>query len=85
MVQTRRQWQAWRDNGFESSQSSSSSESSHNTNDHAFDGGDEEPPEDHNGPGPYRPGDDCHRHRRNDAEPYTEEVTAYRRRRPVNH
>ena len=83
MVQTRRQWRAWADNGFLSSQESEECEecsqrSSNGSQSFDYNGDD---------PGPrhpdYSPNDRCKRHRRRDTHEYSEAVVAYRRRKPV--
>lgn len=85
MVQTRRQWSAWRDRGFrdtdeEDNHSESSQASTFDHDHYEYDGGDTG--EDNAHAGPYRPGDNCHRHRLSDSAPFTEVVTSYRRRKP---
>lgn len=74
MVQTRRQWNAWRDEGFEEEKECEECErESGGGNDHDFDAG----------PSTYEERrDPCNRHRPRDDEPYMMNVTAYKRRKP---
>lgn len=96
MVQTRSQWQDWRNLGFPSSQSSTSSIGNYSLpsvsqgsgNSYRFsqdslfdipyyrrDGNIRR-----NSTYPHLAPDDCHRHRKPDNQPKTEEVRGYRRR-----
>ncbi len=88
MVQTRRQYNRWvdeRGEDYQTSQSTCSdcsqrSEASQHDNDFAHEY--QEELNERNGPS-YRPNDHCKRHRNRDNDPYTEEVTTYRRRKPI--
>lgn len=80
MVQTRRQWQNWRDNNFEDTQS----QRSNSFDDHAFEQDNEDEPceecADEMPRSPY--GGPCHRKRDPDDSPYGVQVQSYRRRNP---
>lgn len=83
MVQTRRQYRDWIDNGAESSQESCSSCSSRESS-NSFGDASQSSMSSHN-PGHtsmYSDNDRCKRHRKGDGDPYSETVTTYRRRKP---
>lgn len=89
MVQTRRQWNRWRDNNFQDSEPEEEPEEeeeceecsqSQQSDHYEYEGGNEGESNDH--AAPYRERDNCHRHRVADSSPYTESVTTYRRRKP---
>ena len=83
MVQTRRQWSSWRDQGFDESDSEPEGqcdECERENNDEANTSSESLYT---NAPSSiYRYNDRCKKHRMADDEPYTETVTAYRRRKP---
>jgi len=74
MVQTRSQWRHWRDNNFrsQSSQNDNANEYQHGQPSDRVDNSHE-----------YSNNTDCNRHRPSDNQPYTEQVIAYRRRKPI--
>jgi hypothetical protein len=78
MVQTRNQYRTWRDRGFTNTQESEAS--SQHSNENHFEYNDNHSPS-HQNDSRYKDNDHCHRHRKTDDSPYTEEVTSYRRRK----
>jgi hypothetical protein len=65
MVQTRRQYQNWRESGYPEEEETLCEECTDNNQTR------------------YRANDNCKRHRKPDNEPKTEQVTTYRRRKPI--
>jgi hypothetical protein len=76
MVQTRSQWRAWRNNNFESQHRCSECD-----NDNEYSNGSQMDSVDN--ANAYNNNNDCHRHRKQDDQPYSEEVVSYRRRKPI--
>ena len=89
MVQTRNQWNLWANRGFRNTQSSQGSSQGSERNSYSFENNYSSQGSNHamDTPNPasslYGPNDHCKRHRVEDGEPKTEEVTSYRRRKPV--
>jgi hypothetical protein len=84
MVQTRNQYNRWRDNGFQSTQESCSdcSQESNRSFNNNYEHEETPSGNDNVSSGRYKDNDSCHRHRKSDDQPFGVYVPAHYRRKP---